>query len=56
MDIDSAIKMIAKDEYGDCEECGEPIGMKRLEAIPGVTICISCAEELELQTRASITA
>jgi DnaK suppressor protein len=46
--IDLAIEMIGKGEYGDCQECGEPIAMKRLEAIPGVTTCVFCAELVEL--------
>jgi DnaK suppressor protein len=46
--IESALELIDKDEYGDCQECGEPISMRRLESIPGVTICVLCAELLEL--------
>ena len=46
--IDSAIEMITNGEYGNCKECGEPISVKRLEAIPGVTTCILCAELSEL--------
>lgn len=42
--IESALEMIDKGIYGDCEECGDPIGVKRLEALPGVTTCIFCAE------------
>jgi DnaK suppressor protein len=45
--IDSALEMIDKGEYGDCSECGEPIAIKRLEAIPGVVTCIWCAELAE---------
>ena len=47
--IDEAIVLITKGEYGDCSECGEPIEMKRLEALPGITICVSCAEQLEIR-------
>jgi RNA polymerase-binding transcription factor DksA len=28
--------------YGLCEVCGKPIGEERLEALPGVTTCVSC--------------
>ena len=45
--IDTALELIKKGEYGDCKECGSPIGMKRLEAIPGVLMCVCCAELLE---------
>jgi DnaK suppressor protein len=34
------------DEFGKCEVCGEPIGKKRLEALPGVKRCIKCAGKL----------
>lgn len=47
--LDRAIEKIDSGDYGDCEECGDVISIKRLEAIPGVTLCISCAEKAELQ-------
>jgi len=47
--IDSALESIANGKYGDCEECGDPISLKRLEAIPGITTCVLCAELSELQ-------
>jgi DnaK suppressor protein len=47
--LDAAIEQIDAGEYGKCEECDEDIGIKRLEAMPGVTLCISCAEKAELQ-------
>ncbi len=28
--------------YGLCEDCGEPIALKRLKAIPYATLCFSC--------------
>jgi DnaK suppressor protein len=46
--IDLALEMIDKGEYGYCHECGNPIASKRLEAIPGVTTCVLCAELVEL--------
>lgn len=47
--VERAISQIDNGEFGDCEECGNEIGLKRLEAIPGVVLCISCAEKAELQ-------
>jgi len=29
-----------------CAECGEPIPAARLAAVPGVGLCVGCAEEL----------
>jgi DnaK suppressor protein len=43
--IEHALKRIEAGVYLDCEKCGEPIGEKRLEAIPYVNQCIDCASE-----------
>ncbi len=45
--IDEAIFRIEKNEYGYCEETGEPIGLKRLEARPVATLCIEAQERHE---------
>lgn len=34
-------------EFGRCEECGEEISLKRLEARPETTLCIKCKEDQE---------
>jgi DnaK suppressor protein len=44
--IDHALKRIDADTYLACEECGEPIGEERLEALPYASRCIDCASEL----------
>ena len=43
----SALKRIAAGDYGECEECGEPINPKRLEMDPAALLCIDCAAALE---------
>lgn len=45
--IDSALERIEEGEYGYCEETGEPIGIKRLEARPIATLCIEAQERHE---------
>lgn len=40
--IDEAIARIDDGSYGVCEDCGEEIGQKRLEARPVTTLCIDC--------------
>ncbi len=45
--IDIALKKIDSGTYGVCEECGAPIGEKRLEAIPWVRLCIECSQNEE---------
>jgi DnaK suppressor protein len=45
--VDHALVLIKKKKYGNCENCGEPIPVARLEAIPYSTICKNCAELIE---------
>ena len=49
--IDSAIRRIEEGEYGYCEETGEPIGIKRLEARPVATLSIEAQERHEKMER-----
>jgi DnaK suppressor protein len=49
--IDRALMLIARGDYGSCEDCGEPIPIERLEALPTATTCISCAERREAEMR-----
>jgi len=43
--IETALKRLAEDNYGDCLACGEPIAPKRLSFDPSTTLCIDCADE-----------
>jgi len=45
--VDDALQKIRRKNYGLCERCGEPIGEKRLEALPFAKLCIRCQEEEE---------
>ena len=45
--IDHALKKIDDGVFGVCEECEEPISLKRLEARPETTLCIRCKEDQE---------
>ncbi len=45
--IEGAINKIKDGSFGVCDECGEPISAKRLEARPETTKCIKCKEEQE---------
>ncbi len=45
--IDAAIRRIEDGDYGYCEESGEPIGLKRLEARPVATLSIEAQERHE---------
>ncbi len=45
--IDQALQRVEDGTYGFCEETGEPIGIKRLEARPIATLCIEAQERHE---------
>lgn len=45
--IDDTISRIENGDYGYCDETGEPIGLKRLEARPVATLCIEAQERHE---------
>lgn len=49
--IDAALRRIEDGSYGYCEETGEPIGVKRLEARPIATLCLDAQERHERQER-----
>jgi DnaK suppressor protein len=45
--IEKALRKIEDGSFGICEECGEEISIKRLEARPETTLCIRCKEDQE---------
>jgi DnaK suppressor protein len=45
--INKALVKIDDGTFGVCEECGEDISVKRLEARPETTLCIKCKEDQE---------
>jgi DnaK suppressor protein len=49
--IDAALERIGEGTYGYCEETGEEIGLKRLEARPVATLSVEAQERRELAER-----
>jgi DnaK suppressor protein len=45
--IELALKKIDDGSFGTCEECEEPISLKRLQARPEAPLCIQCKEAQE---------
>ena len=45
--IRHALSKIADGTYGECEECGNPIGFSRLQARPEAPLCITCQTRAE---------
>jgi DnaK suppressor protein len=44
--VEAALRSIDDGTYGTCTNCGNPIGVERLEAIPWAPTCIDCARKL----------
>jgi len=49
--IESALARLEDGSYGFCDETGEEIGLKRLEARPVATLCLEAQERRELAER-----
>lgn len=50
--IQQALQKIEDGIYGECESCGETIGLKRIQARPVAELCIDCkAEQEQLERR-----
>ncbi|MEL7030144.1 MAG: RNA polymerase-binding protein DksA [Pseudomonadota bacterium] len=49
--IDSALRRIEDGSYGYCEETGDPIGLRRLEARPIATLSLEAQERHERKER-----
>ncbi len=46
-EIDSALSRIEAGTFGVCESCGKAIPLKRLERMPGASLCVECKEREE---------
>jgi RNA polymerase-binding transcription factor DksA len=42
-----ALARIDSKTYGNCEDCGNPIGKKRLQVFPRATLCMVCKQKEE---------
>jgi RNA polymerase-binding transcription factor len=49
--IQKTIRRLDEGTLDECEDCGDPIGFKRLLARPVTTLCIHCKEEREEHER-----
>jgi RNA polymerase-binding transcription factor DksA len=41
--IDEALGRIADGRYGTCLDCGGPLGLQRIRAIPEARYCLACS-------------
>jgi DnaK suppressor protein len=49
--VEQALHRLDEGTYGECEECGEDVPLKRLEAVPFARYCIGCQVKVEQETR-----
>ncbi len=49
--IDDALKRIDEGAYGVCQQCGQPIAMSRLKAVPSALLCIGCQRAKEQKNK-----
>lgn len=50
--VQHALARLEAGKYGQCERCGRPIGLERLEAMPEATLCMDCKTQEEEHTAA----
>jgi DnaK suppressor protein len=48
--IEDALTRIRHEEFGLCEECGQPISKARLESVPWTRWCRDCKERQDSQS------
>ena len=46
-EVRAALDRLDDGTFGECLQCGEVIGEKRLEAVPWTPHCIACQEKIE---------
>ena len=49
--IEDAFSRIRHEDFGICEECGQPISKVRLEAVPWTRSCRDCKERQDSRSR-----
>jgi RNA polymerase-binding transcription factor DksA len=47
-DIDAALVRIQDGRYGTCQNCGGPMGLQRLRALPEARYCVACSGHTQL--------
>lgn len=50
-EIEDALERVKLGEYGECEDCGDPIPEARLKLFPAARLCVRCQEEADRQER-----
>src|SRR5262245_36827599 len=48
-EVRAALDNIRSGRYGFCEECGQPITQRRLDAAPWARLCVKCQSQAEVE-------
>jgi DnaK suppressor protein len=43
--VEAAQKRVAEADFGECDECGAAIGLRRLLIVPHAVRCVACQEQ-----------
>ena len=49
-EIAAALRRVEDGTFGRCEDCGQPIGKERLDALPYARFCVQCARKEQAGT------
>ena len=52
--VEAALHRLGIGRYGDCADCGEPIGLQRLLVLPAAEHCAACQAVVEQRVRDAI--
>ena len=52
--VEAALHRLDIGRYGDCADCGEPIGLQRLLVLPAAEHCAACQAAVERHIRDAI--
>jgi len=52
--VEAALHRLNIGRYGDCADCGEPIGLQRLLVLPPAEHCAACQAAVERHIRDAI--
>ena len=50
-EIEIALNKVEEDDYGICQNCGQPIDPERLAIVPEAQYCVPCKTKLERRYR-----
>ena len=52
--VEEALKRLQGNVFGACQDCGDAIDQKRLDAVPWAAYCRSCQEQEERESKSNV--